>query len=464
MSVIPGLLDFTHVLNTGAAFGFLNSVDFPFKTTLIAAIATAALIGVGLYSASLATHQLIARLGLALIVGGAAGNLIDRVVTGIGRRLRGRLLAATFHFWAFNVADSAITIGVAVMILDMLGHEDPCIHDCLRLPQLLGHRDQLRSTPTASCWPPPTCLGLKFAMVRAKARDLDQTRVLDLGIYIIISALIGAKLLLLAHQPPVVSGQPARTDVAGLVGRRLLRGPHSRGHRRTPVHPAHWPAAVDDLRCVRPWHRPRACHRTLRLLLRRMLLRQADQPSVGHHVHGSVHGDQRRHAPECPAPPHAALRGGAEALILGLLLATESRGRRFPGRTFWLYVFLYGISRYVIEIYRDDPRGMVGSFSTSQFISMILVPLAVADADLPRAASGARTATRPPKGGVTFTVPAESEGARLDHFLVSVWAEHSRSQIQRLIKDGRVEVEGRPAKANRATESRTARQRRRFPT
>ncbi len=50
---------------------------------------------------------------------------------------------------------------------------------------------------------------------------------------------------------------------------------------------------------------------------------------------------------------------------------------------------------------------------------------------------------------MTFTVPAESEGARLDHFLVSVWAEHSRSQIQRLIKDGRVEVEGRPAKANR---------------
>jgi phosphatidylglycerol:prolipoprotein diacylglycerol transferase len=39
---------------------------------------------------------------------------------------------------------------------------------------------------------------------------------------------------------------------------------------------------------------------------------------------------------------------------------------------------LYGISRYVIEVYRDDPRGMIGSFSTSQFISMILVPLAVA--------------------------------------------------------------------------------------
>jgi len=50
---------------------------------------------------------------------------------------------------------------------------------------------------------------------------------------------------------------------------------------------------------------------------------------------------------------------------------------------------------------------------------------------------------------VIFTVPADSDGVRLDHFLVSVWADQSRSQIQRLIKDGRVEVEGRPAKSNR---------------
>src|SRR4051794_7570091 len=72
--VVPGFLDFTHVRNTGAAFGILNATDFPFKTVLIALIATAALIGVGLYSASLARQQLVARIGLALIIGGAAGN------------------------------------------------------------------------------------------------------------------------------------------------------------------------------------------------------------------------------------------------------------------------------------------------------------------------------------------------------------------------------------------------------
>ena len=78
----PGLVDFTHVRNTGAAFGFLNAVDFPFKTVVIAVVATAALVGVGVVRAGLAHHQMLARVGLALIIGGAAGNLIDRVVAG----------------------------------------------------------------------------------------------------------------------------------------------------------------------------------------------------------------------------------------------------------------------------------------------------------------------------------------------------------------------------------------------
>lgn len=120
ISVVPGLLDFTHVRNTGAAFGFLNTADFPFKTTVIATIATAALIAVSLYSASLAAHQRVARIGLALIVGGAAGNLLDRVIVGSVVDFVD-VYWRTYHFWAFNVADSAITVGVAIMILDMLG-------------------------------------------------------------------------------------------------------------------------------------------------------------------------------------------------------------------------------------------------------------------------------------------------------------------------------------------------------
>jgi signal peptidase II len=118
--VIPGVVDFTHIRNTGAAFGFLNGVEFPFKTVVIAIVATAALVGVAWYAAGLAHHQTLARAGLALIIGGATGNLIDRVVVGSVVDFVD-VYWRTYHFWAFNVADSAISIGVAIMILDMIG-------------------------------------------------------------------------------------------------------------------------------------------------------------------------------------------------------------------------------------------------------------------------------------------------------------------------------------------------------
>jgi signal peptidase II len=83
-------------------------------------VATAALIGVAWYAAGLAHHQTLARAGLALIIGGAAGNLIDRVIAGSVVDFVD-VYWRTHHFWAFNVADSAISCGVAMMILDMIG-------------------------------------------------------------------------------------------------------------------------------------------------------------------------------------------------------------------------------------------------------------------------------------------------------------------------------------------------------
>ena len=119
-TIIPGFMDFTHVPNSGTAFGLLQNLNFPFKTAAIAMIAATAMISVGIYAASLARHQLVARIGLALIIGGAAGNLIDRVVTGSVVDFVD-VYWRTWHFWVFNVADSAISVGVTVIILDMLG-------------------------------------------------------------------------------------------------------------------------------------------------------------------------------------------------------------------------------------------------------------------------------------------------------------------------------------------------------
>ena len=118
--VIPGFLDLTRVHNTGAAYGFLNGVDFPFKTVLLACVAMAALIGLAVYSASLDQKQVLTRAGLTLVIGGAAGNLIDRVTAGYVLDFFD-LYRGDWHFWAFNVADSAITIGVVLMILELLG-------------------------------------------------------------------------------------------------------------------------------------------------------------------------------------------------------------------------------------------------------------------------------------------------------------------------------------------------------
>jgi signal peptidase II len=120
VTVIPGFFDLTRVHNSGAAFGFMNGTQFPFKTLILACVAVAALVGLGLYAASLPREQRLARTGLALILGGAAGNLIDRISLGYVVDFVD-VYWSGWHFWAFNVADAAISIGVALMILDLLG-------------------------------------------------------------------------------------------------------------------------------------------------------------------------------------------------------------------------------------------------------------------------------------------------------------------------------------------------------
>ncbi|MEZ5287659.1 MAG: signal peptidase II [Vicinamibacterales bacterium] len=120
VDVVPDLLSLTRVHNTGAAFGLLNGVDFAFKAVLMSVVAVAALGGVAWYASTVPLTDVLARAGMAGVVGGAIGNLIDRATAGyvldfVDAYWRG------WHFWAFNVADAAISIGVACMIFDILG-------------------------------------------------------------------------------------------------------------------------------------------------------------------------------------------------------------------------------------------------------------------------------------------------------------------------------------------------------
>jgi phosphatidylglycerol:prolipoprotein diacylglycerol transferase len=220
-------------------------------------------------------------------------------------------------------------------------------------------------------------LGLKLAMARAQARGLDQARVLDLGIYIIISALIGAKLLLvvtdlgtfindpsalisLARSGGVFYGGLILAVVVALLYIRRIGLPLwttcdvfapgiALGH------------VVGRMGCFFAgccWGKPTDVPWAITFT----------NPFAAANVGTPLN---------VPLHPTQLYEAGAEALILWFLLATERRGRPYPGRTFWLYMLLYAISRFSIEFSRNDPRGTVLMFSTSQFISLLLAPLAV---------------------------------------------------------------------------------------
>jgi len=114
---VPGLLDLTFVRNTGAAFGL-----FPGFQPVFIATSLVVLIVIALYwrrSRPTAWPLVVA---LGLIAGGAVGNLIDRALIG---RVTDMFEFAFVDFPVFNVADSAIIVGVAILILWLLFVPDP---------------------------------------------------------------------------------------------------------------------------------------------------------------------------------------------------------------------------------------------------------------------------------------------------------------------------------------------------
>jgi len=119
ITVIPGLLNLTHVRNTGAAFGMLNAHDFAYKPLVVVALAVLALFGILWYAKKFAGDAWPSRFGFVLIVAGAVGNLIDRMTLGYVVDFVDFYVGG-WHFWAFNVADAAITVGAILFAADTL--------------------------------------------------------------------------------------------------------------------------------------------------------------------------------------------------------------------------------------------------------------------------------------------------------------------------------------------------------
>ena len=117
--IIPGFLDIVHVRNEGVAFGLFNSVDMSYKWVFTTALAALALGGIAYYAMHVRLEERWARLGLSMILGGALGNLIDRVVAGYVIDFVD-VYYGTWHFWAFNVADASISIGALLVFAELL--------------------------------------------------------------------------------------------------------------------------------------------------------------------------------------------------------------------------------------------------------------------------------------------------------------------------------------------------------
>jgi signal peptidase II len=117
--LIPGFFNLTHVHNTGAAFSFLSQAG-GWQRWFFAALAVVVSVSLSLWMARLKKHEILLAVALALILGGAIGNLIDRLAYGYVIDFLD-VYYQSWHWPAFNIADSAITGGVALLILESFG-------------------------------------------------------------------------------------------------------------------------------------------------------------------------------------------------------------------------------------------------------------------------------------------------------------------------------------------------------
>ncbi len=221
-------------------------------------------------------------------------------------------------------------------------------------------------------------VGLQFALRRANRAGLDGQRVMDLGIFVIISALVGAKLMLFVVDFRRFTSDPAQLMVllkSGGVfyGGLLLAVPVAWWYIRRHALPL-WTTCDLFAPGIALGH---SVGRMGCLLAGCCYGRATDVPwaitftstlaaaNVGTPLGIAIH-------------PTQVYEAVAELMVLGVLLWGERRWRPFAGRTFWTYLLLYPIARIVIEFYRGDPRGMpFEAISTSQLLSGLIVPVAI---------------------------------------------------------------------------------------
>jgi signal peptidase II len=118
-SVIPGFFDIVHSKNPGVVFGLFSDSSSEYRTLILIAFSAMALAMVGVVLWNAARMDRLTALGLSLMLGGAAGNVFDRIAYG---RVTDFLefYVGRFHWPTFNMADTAIVIGSGLVLLEMM--------------------------------------------------------------------------------------------------------------------------------------------------------------------------------------------------------------------------------------------------------------------------------------------------------------------------------------------------------
>jgi hypothetical protein len=353
----------------------MNLVDFPFKTVVVALMAAAALAAWPVYGSTLAPEQRLSRFGLSLVIGGAAGNLIDRLAADtcstsststMATGTSGRSTSPMRRFGRRG-ADDSRSDGTGAL---------PCIQSCLtsdRSPSIVR-------SPAGAC---RTCSACGWRCdVRSSGASTPRASS--------TSASTSSSRRWLARSSCCWSSTSIsfvrlrRAAVAGALGRRVLRRTDPRGRGGVLVHRNAPHAVLDDVRrvcagialghvtgrmgCLAAgccYGRRRACRGRSRSPIR-------SRPPMSDAVNIRCirrSSTRRRRA----ADPRSAAGDG-------------ERVGRSPAARSGVHVPLRGLALHHRDL-RGDPRGMVFDvFSTSQFISLILAPLSHRDARLAVAA------------------------------------------------------------------------------
>lgn len=123
--VLSGYFNITYVRNTGAAFGILSNANPGLRIPFFVIVPILAMGAIAYVFRRIPNDSIRLSTALSCVVGGAVGNLIDRLQLGYVVDFLDFHWKYQHHFPAFNAADTVICVGVAVLVLDLLFHEEP---------------------------------------------------------------------------------------------------------------------------------------------------------------------------------------------------------------------------------------------------------------------------------------------------------------------------------------------------